>query len=293
MRKLGLLAMALILAPNAGPVQAQIEQETGSTEINFTPRGQTLRFQGEIIPRPDLTVTVRASMWGKIYLEEGVHEGAKVEKDQPLARTVLELPALERLPLDDRTLEIEQYLEVAKLRARLALEDYRRAVEISKENPDFEAERDRRKQIYQDSLKALQIVNQQNTRQMGVIKRRDPRTVIIKSPLSGYIDEIYFVPGDINPDGEFRKLLTIIDLSTVWVRAEIYERDLPFFQNAPAALIATSAYPGETFRARFQSLGSEIDPDTRTLPVYFEISNPEGKLKVGLRVTIQPITDKS
>jgi len=293
MRKLGLLAMALILAPNAGPVQAQIEQETGSTEINFTPRGQTLRFQGEIIPRPDLTVQVRASMWGKIYLEEGVHEGAKVEKDQPLARTVLELPALERLPLDDRTLEIEQYLEVAKLRARLALEDYRRAVEISKENPDFEAERDRRKQIYQDSLKALQIVNQQNTRQMGVIKRRDPRTVIIKSPLSGYIDEIYFVPGDINPDGEFRKLLTIIDLSTVWVRAEIYERDLPFFQNAPAALIATSAYPGETFRARFQSLGSEIDPDTRTLPVYFEISNPEGKLKVGLRVTIQPITDKS
>lgn len=293
MRKLGLLAMALILALHAGQVQAQVQEETGSTEINFTPRGQTLRFQGEIIPRPDLTVTVRASMWGKIYLEEGVHEGAKVEKDQPLARTVLELPALERLPLDDRTLEIEQYLEVAKQRARLAMDDYQRAVEISKENPEFEAERDRRKQIYQDSLKALQIVNQQNTRQMGVIKRRDPRTVIIKSPLSGYIDEIYFVPGDINPEGEFRKLLTIIDLSTVWVQAEIYERDLPLFQNAPEALIATTAYPGETFRARFQSLGSEIDPVTRTLPVYFEISNPEEKLKVGLRVTISPITDQS
>ena len=293
MRESGLLAMALILALHAGQVQAQVQEETGSTEINFTPRGQTLRFQGEIIPRPDLNVLVRASMWGKIYLEEGVHEGAKVEKDQPLARTVLELPALERLPLDDRTLEIEQYLEVAKQRARLVLDDYQRAVEISKENPEFEAERDRRKQIYQDALKALQIVNQQNTRQLGVIKRRDPRTVIIKSPLSGYIDEIYFVPGDINPDGEFRKLLSIIDLSTVWVQAEIYERDLPLFQNAPEALIATTAYPGETFRARFQTLGSEIDPVTRTLPVYFEISNPEGKLKVGLRVSIQPITDQS
>ncbi len=293
MRKLGLLAIALILAPNAGQAQAQIQEETGSAEINFTPRGQTLRFQGEIIPRPDLTVEVVASMWGKIYLEEGVHEGAKVEKDQPLARTVLELPAVERLPLDDRTLEIEQYLEVAKQRARLALDDYQRAVEISKENPEFEAEADRRKQIYQDALKALQIVNQQNTRQMGVIKRRDPRTVIINSPLSGYIDEIYFVPGDINPDGEFRKLLSIIDLSTVWVQAEIYERDLPLFQSAPEALIATTAYPGETFRARFQTLGSEIDPVTRTLPVYFEISNPEGKLKVGLRVTISPVPDKS
>ncbi len=293
MRELGLLAVALILAPNTGPVQAQVEEKTGSAEINFTPRGQTLRFQGEIIPRPDLTVEVVASMWGKIYLEEGVSEGARVEKDQPLARTVLELPALERLPLDDRTIEIEQYLEVARERARLALVDYQRAVKISKDNPEFEAEADRRKQIYQDSRKALQIVNQQNTRQSGVIKRRDPRTVIIKSPLSGYIDEIYFVPGDINPEGEFRKLLTIIDLTTVWVRAEIYERDLPFFQNAQEALIVTSAYPGETFRARFQTLGSEINPETRTLPVYFEIANPEGKLKVGLRVSIQPITDKS
>ncbi len=290
MRESGLLAIALILALNAGQVQAQVEEDTGSAEINFTPRGQTLRFQGEIIARPDLTVTVKATMWGKIYLEEGVHEGARVEKEQPLARTVLELPAVERLPLDDRTIEIKQYLEVAKQRARLALEDYQRAVEISKENPEFEAERDRRQQIYQDSLKALQIVNQQNTRQTGVIKRRDPRTVILKSPLSGYIDEIYFVPGDINPDGEFRELLTIIDLSTVWVQAEIYERDLPLFQNAPEALINTSAYPGETFRARFQTLGSEIDPETRTLPVYFEISNPEGRLKVGLRVSIQPIT---
>jgi len=288
MRQLGLLAMALILVLHAGLVQAQIEEETGSGEINFTPRGQTLRFQGEIIARPDLTVEVMATMWGKIYLEEGVYEGAKVEKDQPLARTVLELPALERLPLDDRTLEIAQYLEVTKERARLALNDYQRAVEISRENPEFEAERDRRKQIYQDSLKSLQIVNQQNTRQLGVIKRRDPRTVIIKSPLSGYIDEIYFVPGDINPDGEFRTILSIIDLSTVWVQAEIYERDLPLFQNAPEALIATSAYPGETFRARFQTLGSEINPETRTLPVYFEILNPEGKLKVGLRVTISP-----
>ena len=293
MRELGLLAIALIVALNAGQVQAQIQEETGSAEINFTPRGQTLRFQGKIIPRPDLIVEVVASMWGKIYLEEGVYEGAKVEKDQPLARTVLELPAVERFPLDDRTLEIEQFLEVAQQRARLALNDYQRAVEISKENPEFEAERDRREQIYQNSLKALQIVSQQNTRQGGVIKRRDPRTTTINSPMSGYIDEIYFVPGDINPDGEFRKLLTIIDLSTVWVQAEIYERDLPFFQNAPEALIATSAYPGETFRARFQTLGSEIDPETRTLPVYFEISNPEGKLKVGLRVSIQPITDKS
>ena len=249
------------------------------------------RYLGEIIPKPDHIVTVPANMWGKIYLEEGIHEGARVEKDQPLARTVLELPANERLPLDDRTLDIEEHLEITKEKARLALADYRRAVEIAKTNPYYEAEAERRKKIYDSALKSLQIANQQNQRQLGVIKRRDPRTVIIKSPLDGYVDEIYIVPGDINPDGEFRDLLTIIDLSTVWVQANIYEKDLEAFRDSPDALIVTEAYPDETFRGRFQAVGTEIDPETRTIPVYYELSNPGEKLKAGLRVRLTPIAE--
>ena len=249
------------------------------------------RYLGEIIPKPDRIVTVPANMWGKIYLEEGIHEGARVEKDQPLARTVLELPANERLPLDDRTLDIEEHLEITKEKARLALADYRRAVEIAKTNPYYEAEAERRKKIYDSALKSLQIANQQNQRQLGVIKRRDPRTVIIKSPLDGYVDEIYIVPGDINPDGEFRDLLTIIDLSTVWVQANIYEKDLEAFRDSPDALIVTEAYPDETFRGRFQAVGTEIDPETRTIPVYYELSNPGEKLKAGLRVRLTPIAE--
>ena len=253
--------------------------------------GSGERYLGEIIPKPDLIVKVVANMWGKIYLEEGVFEGARVEKDQPLARTVLELPALERLPLNDRTIDIEEHLEIAKARASLALADYRRAVEIAKTNPYYEAESERRKKIYDAALKSLQIANQQNQRQLGVIKRRDPRTVIIKSPINGYIDEIYVVPGDINPDGEFRELLTIIDLSTVWVQADIYEKDLQAFRNSPDALIASEAYPGEIFRSRFQTVGSEIDPETRTIPVYYELPNPGDRLKAGLRVRLTPIFD--
>ena len=253
--------------------------------------GSEQRYLGEIIPRPDLIVKVVANMWGKIYLEEGIHEGARVKKEQPLARTVLELPALERLPLNDRTLDIEEHLEITKEKARLALADYRRAVEIAKTNPYYEAEAQRRKKIYDSALKSLQIANQQNQRQTGVVKRRDPRTVIIKSPLDGYVDEIYIVPGDINPDGEFRELLTIIDLSTVWVQANIYEKDLEAFRDSPDALIVTEAYPDETFRGRFQAVGTEIDPETWTIPVYYELPNPGEKLKAGLRVRLTPISE--
>ena len=262
---------------------------TGYAQSGVPPEfqvGSGDQYLGEIIPKPDLFVKVVANMWGKIYLEEGVYEGARVKKDQPLARTVLELPALERLPLNDRTIDIQEHLDIAKEKARLALVDYRRAVEIAKTNPYYEAVAERRKKVYDTALKSLQIATQQNQRQLGVIKRRDPRTVIIKSPLDGYIDEIYVVPGDINPDGEFRELLTVIDLSTVWVQANIYEKDLEAFRDAPDALIVTEAYPDETFHGRFQTLGSEIDPETRTLPVYYELANPSDKLKAGLRVRL-------
>lgn len=285
----GLLALAILLPFTAKEGQAQNQ---GPAEIDFRSPGQTLRFQGQVVAKPDLVVEVVASMWGKIYLEEGIYEGAKVEKDQPLARTVLELPALERLPLEDRTIEITLFLEVAKQKARLALDDYQRAVEISKENPDFQQERDRRQQVYKNAQRELQIVTQQNTRQTGVVKRRDPRTVMVNSPVSGYIDEIYFVPGDINPDGEFRKLFTIVDLSTVWVQAEVFEKDLSAFQNAQEALIVIQAYPDQIFRGRLQAFGREIDPQSRTISVYYEIPNPDKKLKIGLPVRLSPINDQ-
>ena len=284
LRVLGLLAAISTFALGSSIGHAQSSDPVGFQSTS----GE--RYLGEIIPKPDHIVTVPANMWGKIYLEEGVYEGARVKKDQPLARTVLELPANERLPLNDRTIDIEEHLEITKEKARLALTDYRRAVEIAKTNPYYEAEAERRKKIYDSALKSLQIANQQNQRQLGVIKRRDPRTVIINSPLDGYIDEIYIVPGDINPDGEFRDLLTIVDLSTVWVQANIYEKDLAAFRDAPDALIVTEAYPDETFRGHFQAVGSEIDPETRTIPVYYELPNPGDRLKAGLRVRLTPVS---
>ena len=244
-------------------------------------------FLGEIVPNPELLVEVAATLWGKIYLEENVHEGARVRKDQPLARTVLELPANERLPLYDRTIDIDQYVEIAKEKARLALEDHRRAKEIAKLNPDFQAEAIRRKKIYENARKELQVVNAQKRRQNRVVKIRDPRTVILKSPIDGYVDEIYFIPGELNPTDDFRVLMTILDLSTVWVRANVYEKDLALLKNGPDARIQLEAFPEETFRGRFLTLGSELDPVSRTLPVYYEVRNPEHKLKVGLPVILQ------
>lgn len=266
--------------------------------IDDEPRGRDFKsdagrlvFLGEVTAKPQLVAEVVAPMWGKIYLEEGVYEGAKVKKDQPLARIVFELDAVERLALEDRTLEIQEFLEKARDKARRALGDYRRALEISKLYPQYKSQVAWRKQVYDNAVRELQLVDQQNRRQDSVIKSRDPRTVIVKSPLSGHIQGIHIVPGEINPSDEFRKLFTVVDLSTVWVQADIHERDLAAFKDSSDVLVSTLSDPGESFQGRFEALGSEINLTTRTLPVFYEISNPDEKLRIGLRVRVRPVKE--
>ncbi len=264
---------------------------TASGEIDFSSDAGRLVFLGEVMAKPQLVAEVVAPMWGTIYLEEGVSEGSRVKKDQPLARIVFELDAVERLALNDRTIEIEQFLDVALEKARRALGDYRRAVEISKLYPKHEARVDRSKQIYDNAVKELQMIDQQNRRQTNVIKSRDPRTVIVNSTLSGYNQTSDIVPGDINPFDEFRKLFTVVDLSIVWVQAEIHERELAAFQGGPDVVVRTLSEPDQEFQGRFQAFGSEVDAKTRTIPVYYEIPNPDEKLRIGLRVRLRTVNE--
>ena len=252
------------------------------------PRGGGL-FGGEVVAKPQSFVEVVAPLWGKMYLEDGIVPGVKVKKGQNLARVVLELNALERLPLNDRAIEVSQFLDAATKKVRTALDDYRRAQRIGNKNPDYQKEVERRKQIYENAVAEYQMATQQKTRQEGVTRSRDPRTVRVTAPISGTIDEIFFVPGEINRTDEFRKLFAIVDLSAVWIRADIFEKDMPVFRGAREAVITTEAFPGQSFRALFQTFGSEIDPKTRTIPVYYEAQNPSEQLRVGLRVQVRPI----
>lgn len=292
----GFLAVAVLQGALVFPVNDESDEKknqgtTASGEIDFSSDAGRLVFLGEVMAKPQLVAEVVAPMWGTIYLEEGVYEGARVKKDQPLARIVFELDAVERLALNDRTIEIEQFLDVAREKARRALDDYRRAVEISKLYPAYKSKVDRRKQIYDNAVKELQMIDQQNRRQTNVIKSRDPRTVIVNSPLSGYIQTIDIVPGDINPFDEFRKLFTVVDLSIVWVQAEIHERDLAAFQGGPDVVVRTLSEPDQEFQGRFQAFGSEVDAKTRTIPVYYEIPNPDEKLRIGLRVRLRTVNE--
>ncbi|MGV3519946.1 efflux RND transporter periplasmic adaptor subunit [Luteitalea sp.] len=77
-------------------------------------------------------------------------------------------------------------------------------------------------------------------------------------------------------------LLTIADLSRVWVLAEVPEAGIPAIRMGSRARLEFPASGREPFVARVDFLYPTLTERTRTLRVRFSIGNPSGTLRPGL-----------
>jgi cobalt-zinc-cadmium efflux system membrane fusion protein len=89
--------------------------------------------------------------------------------------------------------------------------------------------------------------------------------------------------------GPQTKLFDLADLSMVWVRADIFEKDLSGLAELKGETIrfGSASYPGRTFEARVFYTGEQVDPNTRTVPMMATAGNPGNLLKPGLFVEVQ------
>ncbi|MBI4890877.1 MAG: efflux RND transporter periplasmic adaptor subunit [Acidobacteria bacterium] len=102
--------------------------------------------------------------------------------------------------------------------------------------------------------------------------------VVVHAPISGKVMEVSVV------EGEFRNeintpLVTITDLSRVWVTSEVPESKIRLFHVGGIAHLDLIAYPDETFHAKVTRIADAVDPETRTLKVNAELENTGGKLR--------------
>lgn len=108
----------------------------------------------------------------------------------------------------------------------------------------------------------------------------------IVAPFDGSIIKKFAVPSqkaDLND-----VLFVVADLRTVWVTANVTESDLaklPKIKDGVFRMSAT-AYPNREFSTRLLSVGSVVDPQTRTVPVLAQAENTEGLFKLGMFVRI-------
>ena len=105
-------------------------------------------------------------------------------------------------------------------------------------------------------------------------------TTNVPAPLDGVVTERTANVG-LNVDGA-TKLFTVVDLSTVWIVADVYERDFSRVRVASEAAITTPAYPGATLRGRVSYIDPQVNAATRTTKVRIEVANPRGDLRLGM-----------
>jgi hypothetical protein len=77
-------------------------------------------------------------------------------------------------------------------------------------------------------------------------------------------------------------LFTVVDLSTVWIIADVYEKDFSRVRVGNDATVTTSAYPGLSLRGRISYIDPQVNPETRTAKVRVEVPNPRGDLRLGM-----------
>jgi cobalt-zinc-cadmium efflux system membrane fusion protein len=104
--------------------------------------------------------------------------------------------------------------------------------------------------------------------------------VVVRAPIAGVVTDISVVPGDYRAAVAFATdvttpLMSIADLSTVWVSSDVPELFLQLIHIGEQVEISFVAYPGEKFTGRVARVGSSLDPQTRTLKVHVDLPNPQ------------------
>ena len=107
---------------------------------------------------------------------------------------------------------------------------------------------------------------------------------VLRAPFDGVITNYDVAPGEfVDPE---KDLLTVSDLSQVWVLADVYEQDIAKLGTGRDVQISVDAYPDRPFTGRLTYVSDVIDPKTRTAKVRCVVDNPDGALKLDMFVRV-------
>ena len=249
------------LAPAMPPGTVQISPEKQQLigvrygTVEFASGGRTIRAVGKVSYDETRIARVHTKVEGwidKVFVD---FTGDLVKKGQPL----LTLYSPEMLATQREYLLAVRSKEVMKQSTMAGMAHYSDSL--------LEASR-RRLELWDLSESQIEEITRKN----------EPlKNITVYSPISGYVMARNAFPNQkIMPDTD---LYTIVDLSKVWVMADVFEYEAPLVRMGQPATITLPGYTGRTLRGRVSYLQPQVDPVTRTMKVRLELDNPGALLK--------------
>lgn len=115
--------------------------------------------------------------------------------------------------------------------------------------------------------------------------RRIRQTVTIYAPQDGIVAHLPVREGMyVKPANQ---VMTLADLSTIWVHAEVFERQVEWVHLDNPADIRLSYLPGRTWEGKVRYIYPSLDPKTRTLKVRLVFDNPGEELKPNMYANVK------
>ncbi|MBW4536372.1 MAG: efflux RND transporter periplasmic adaptor subunit [Pleurocapsa minor HA4230-MV1] len=150
----------------------------------------------------------------------------------------------------------------------------------------------------QSSLEAanslLQLSNttyQARLQQLGT-EANDRGLAIITAPISGRVSDREVTLGQAFQDAG-GQLMTIIDDTTVFATANIYEQDLDKVKQGQQVRAKVASLSDRAFIGKIAVIGSIVEGETRVVPVKAQLSNNNGTLKPGMFAELEVMTTKA
>jgi cobalt-zinc-cadmium efflux system membrane fusion protein len=237
---------------------------------------QILRLTGAVAFNGFNTTPVISQIGGPVS-RIVVMPGAQVRRGEPLLYVTS----------PDYSQLLANYLK-ARDAFQLADRSYKRSKDLCEHHAiaerDLEAAESVRTQASADlgateqSLKILGI-----SKPELVAGKRAVSEIPVLSPIAGEAVERLASPGQVLQAGA-TQVFTISDMSSVWVLANIYQKDLPYVHLGDAVTITADAYPGTEFHGKISYIAAALDASTRTLQARIDVKNPQGKLKKDMYV---------
>lgn len=255
----------LILTPeeqkNAG-IQMQVAAEV---EVDVT-----VALNGTLLANQDRIANVLPRMSGRI-VSSPVQLGAAVRAGQTLA-------VLESIDLG----ETQGAFRQARSDANVAEAALDRAQKLAAEDIIAQKDLQRARGDAERARSALRTASDK-LRLLGVAPAPtgSPRDALypVVAPLNGTVIEKHAVVGSL---AESDSLFTVADLSTVWLDADVFEKDLGSLKAGGEAAVTVAAYPDQSFKGRLTYLSATMDVASRTVKARIEVPNVNGVLKPGM-----------
>jgi len=115
--------------------------------------------------------------------------------------------------------------------------------------------------------------------------RKVKQTISIYSPQDGVVSKLMVRHGMyVTPKNQ---VMSLADLSSVWLLAEVYERQADWVKVGQPAEVSTAFLPGRSWKGKVEYIYPSLDAKTRTLKVRLRFDNPDEILKPNMYTNVK------